>query len=80
LQVVFVLQIQRNSGHRILSLCRGAPHGSWTHCVHVPPCAPGTPVWGIVPRKASRRVACSTHTNASSGLERSALTACAVLP
>src|SRR5262245_52085920 len=80
LQVVFVLQIQRNSGHRILSFYRGAPMGSWTHFVHVPPCAPGTPVWGIVPRKASGRVAYSTHTDASSGLERRSLTARAARP
>src|SRR5262249_54970930 len=67
-QVVFVLQIQRNSGHTILSLYRGPPHGEWTNGVCIPPCAPGTPVWGILPRKARRRVACDTYTDASSDL------------
>lgn len=61
-QGVFVLQIQRNSGPRILSFSRGAPHGSWTHGVGVAPCAPGTPVWGIVPRKANGCGACATPT------------------
>src|SRR5262249_48407656 len=62
LQVVFVLQIQRNSSHRILSFSRGAAYESWTDGVGVPPCAPGAPVWGIVRRKASGLVACATHT------------------
>src|SRR5215471_2925732 len=75
LQVIFVLQIQRNSGHSILSLCRGDSHEYWTHGVCVPPCAPETPVWGRVQRKASGRVTWYTRTSASSGLERSALTA-----
>src|SRR5262249_16913443 len=55
-QVVFVAQIQRNSGHNLCSSCRDNTPGSWMHAVACLPGTRGPPVWGRVRRKASRRV------------------------
>src|SRR5262245_42098786 len=62
LQVVFVLQIQCNSGHSLFSSCCDNSHESWTHAVACLPGTPGTPVWGRVRRKASRRVRINAFT------------------
>jgi len=80
MQVVFSLQIQRNSSHSILSLCRGDPHGYGTPCIRCPPCVPGTPVWSRVQRKAGGRVAWYAHPSTPSGLERRPLTAGSARP